>query len=43
MRDELLKADVRALLAVPLLREDQIVGALMVRRRRRGCIRTIDH
>jgi signal transduction histidine kinase len=36
MRDALLKADVRALLAVPLLREDRIVGALMVRRRRPG-------
>src|SRR5947207_309452 len=36
MREALLKADVRALLAVPLLREDRIVGALMVRRRRPG-------
>src|SRR5436190_14874811 len=36
MRDALLNADVRALLAVPLLREDRIVGALMVRRRRPG-------
>ena len=36
MRDVLLNADVRALLAVPLLREDQIVGALLVRRRRPG-------
>ena len=36
LRDELLKADVRALLAVPLLREEQIVGALMVRRRNAG-------
>ena len=36
MRDALLKADVRALLAVPLLREDRIVGALLIRRRRPG-------
>jgi signal transduction histidine kinase len=36
MRDALLKADIRALLAVPLLREDQIVGTLMVRRRNPG-------
>jgi len=36
MRDALLRADVRALLAVPLLREDTIVGALMVRRARPG-------
>jgi signal transduction histidine kinase len=36
MRDALLKADVRALLAVPLLREEQIVGTLMIRRRTRG-------
>ena len=43
MRDALLKADVRALLAVPLLREDRIVGALMVRRRRPGAFGTIDH
>jgi signal transduction histidine kinase len=36
IRDALLKADVRALLAVPLLREETIVGALMVRRARAG-------
>jgi signal transduction histidine kinase len=36
MRDALIRADVRALLAVPLLREDTIVGALMVRRARPG-------
>ena len=36
MRDVLLRADVRALLAVPLLREDRIIGALMVRRKRPG-------
>jgi len=36
MRDALLKADVRALLAVPLLREEQVVGALMIRRRTPG-------
>ena len=36
MRDSLMRADVRALLAVPLLREDAIVGALMVRRAHAG-------
>jgi signal transduction histidine kinase len=36
LRDALLKADVRALLAVPLLREGRIIGTLMVRRRRPG-------
>src|SRR5262249_51519884 len=36
IRDALLKADVRALLAVPLLREETIVGALMVRRAQPG-------
>jgi signal transduction histidine kinase len=36
MRDALLKAGVRALLAVPLLREDRIIGALLVRRQRPG-------
>src|SRR5262249_10520558 len=36
MRNALLKANIRALLAVPLLREDRIVGTLMVRRRRPG-------
>ena len=36
LRGTLLKADVRALLAVPLLREENIVGALMVRRQREG-------
>jgi signal transduction histidine kinase len=36
MRDALLKADIRALLAVPLLRDERTVGALMVRRRRPG-------
>jgi signal transduction histidine kinase len=35
-RDALLKAGVRALLAVPLLREERIIGTLMVRRRRTG-------
>ena len=43
MRDALLKADVRALLAVPLLREDRIVGALLVRRRRPGAFGQVDH
>jgi signal transduction histidine kinase len=32
LRDALLEADVRALLAVPLLREERIIGALIVRR-----------
>jgi signal transduction histidine kinase len=36
LRDTLMRADVRALLAVPLLREDAIVGALMVRRAHTG-------
>jgi len=36
IRDALLKADIRALLAVPLLREETIVGVLMVRRARPG-------
>jgi signal transduction histidine kinase len=36
IRDALLRADVRALLAVPLLREEAIVGALMVRRAHAG-------
>ena len=36
MREALLRADIRALLAVPLLREEQIVGALMIRRRTPG-------
>jgi signal transduction histidine kinase len=36
LREALLKADVRALLAVPLLREERIIGALMVRRRQPG-------
>jgi signal transduction histidine kinase len=34
--EELLKADVRALLAVPLLREERIIGALIVRRHHPG-------
>ena len=32
LRDALLDADIRALLAVPLLREERIIGALIVRR-----------
>jgi signal transduction histidine kinase len=36
IRDALLKAGVRALLAVPLLREETIVGVLIVRRARSG-------
>ena len=36
MREALLRADVRALLAVPLLREERIIGAFMVRRRQPG-------
>src|SRR5262249_47974291 len=32
LRDALLEADVRALLAVPLLREERIIGVLIVRR-----------
>jgi signal transduction histidine kinase len=36
LRDALLEAGVRALLVVPLLREDRIIGALIVRRRRTG-------
>jgi signal transduction histidine kinase len=36
LREALLKADVRAMLAVPLLREERIIGALMVRRRQPG-------
>jgi signal transduction histidine kinase len=36
LRDALLKAGVRALLIVPLLREDEIIGALILRRRRAG-------
>jgi len=36
LREALLRADVRALLAVPLLREEGIIGAFMVRRRRPG-------
>jgi signal transduction histidine kinase len=36
LREPLLKANVRALLAVPLLREGHIVGALMVRRSKVG-------
>jgi len=36
MREALLRADIRALLAVPLLREEEIVGALMIRRRTPG-------
>ena len=33
LREAFLRADVRALLAVPLLREERIIGAFMVRRR----------
>jgi signal transduction histidine kinase len=36
LREALLTADVRALLAVPLLRDEQIIGALIVRRARTG-------
>jgi signal transduction histidine kinase len=36
MRNALLQANIRALLAVPLLREERIVGSLMVRRMRSG-------
>ena len=36
LRDALLQADVRALLAVPLLREERIIGVLIVRRDRPG-------
>jgi signal transduction histidine kinase/HAMP domain-containing protein len=36
LRQALLSADVRALLAVPLLREERIIGAFMVRRRLPG-------
>ena len=36
LRQAILKADVRALLAVPLLREESIIGVLMVRRRLPG-------
>jgi signal transduction histidine kinase len=36
LRQALLRADVRALLAVPLLREERIIGAFMVRRRQPG-------
>ena len=36
LREALLRADVRALLAVPLLREERIIGAFMVRRRQPG-------
>jgi signal transduction histidine kinase len=36
LREPLLQANVRALLAVPLLREGHIVGALMVRRSKAG-------
>lgn len=39
LRNALLDADVRALLAVPLLRDDRIVGTLMVRRRQPGKFR----
>ena len=35
-----MRADVRALLAVPLLREGEIIGALIVRRSRAGRVRT---
>src|SRR5262249_45206329 len=40
LREALLSADVRALLAVPLLREERIIGAFMVRRRQAG---SFDH
>ena len=36
MREALLMADVRALLAVPLLRDERIIGALIVRRAHAG-------
>jgi GAF domain-containing protein len=36
LRDELLRMGYRALLAVPLLREDQVIGALAVNRRAPG-------
>lgn len=36
LRDSLLKDGVRALLAVPLLREDRVVGAMVIRRRTAG-------
>ncbi len=36
LRDALLAAGIRAVLVVPLLREQEIVGALVVRRRRTG-------
>lgn len=36
LQEALLKAEARALLAVPLLRDARIVGALMIRRRRTG-------
>ena len=36
MRDPLLREGVRAVLAVPLLREDQVIGALVIRRKVAG-------
>ena len=36
MRDPLLKEGIRALLAVPLLREDRVIGALVIRRKVAG-------
>jgi signal transduction histidine kinase/DNA-binding response OmpR family regulator len=36
MRDTLIRAGVRSLLAVPLLREDELIGALVVTRRQPG-------
>ncbi|MEO5509729.1 MAG: GAF domain-containing protein, partial [Longimicrobiales bacterium] len=36
MRDPLLKEGIRAALAVPLLREDRVIGALVIRRRVTG-------
>jgi len=42
--NELLRAGWRSLVAIPLLREDEILGALIVRRRRPGAVseRTVD-
>ena len=39
MRDPLLREGVRAVLAVPLLREERVIGALVIRRTRRASSR----